>query len=121
MKCLLRFVVIDVDKKNMDKLDSKLNKLFSRIEFLSTWLIRLGLGIAFSIHGLSKFPLPPEVLMDYFGFSPFFASFIALTELGAGLFLIFGGLIKGSIGNLITRVSALAIACLLYTSPSPRD
>ena len=59
----------------MDKLDNKLNKFFSRIQFLSPWLIRLGLGIAFSIHGLSKFPLPPEVLMDYFGFSAFFASF----------------------------------------------
>ena len=57
----------------MDKLDNKLNKFFSRIQFLSPWLIRLGLGIAFSIHGLSKFPLPPEVLMDYFGFSAFFA------------------------------------------------
>ena len=44
----------------MDKLDNKLNKFFSRIQFLSPWLIRLGLGIAFSIHGLSKFPLPSE-------------------------------------------------------------
>ena len=116
MKCLLRFVVIDVDKKFMDKLDNKLNKLFSRIQFLSPWLIRLGLGIAFSIHGLSKFPLPPEVLMDYFGFSAFLASFIALSELGAGLFLIIGGFIKGSIGNLITRVSALTIAVVMINA-----
>ena len=28
----------------MDKLDNKLNKFFSRIQFLSPWLIRLGLG-----------------------------------------------------------------------------
>ena len=60
--------------------------------------------------------MPPEVLMDYFGFSPFFASFIALTELGAGLFLIIGGLIKGSTGNLITRVSALAIAVVMINA-----
>ena len=103
-------------KKDMDKLDNKLNKFFSSLQFLSPWLIRLGLGIAFIIHGLSKFPLPPEVLMNYFGFSPFFASFIALTELGAGLFLIFGGLIKGSIGNLITRVSALAITVVMVNA-----
>ena len=41
----------------MDKLDNKLNKFFSSLQFLSPWLIRLALGIAFSIHGLSKFPL----------------------------------------------------------------
>ena len=103
-------------KKDMDKLDNKLNKFFSSLQFLSPWLIRLGLGIAFSIHGLSKFPLPPEVLIEYFGFSPFLASFVALTELGAGLFLIIGGLIKGSIGNLMTRVSALAITIVMINA-----
>ena len=103
-------------KKGMDKLDNKLNKFFSSLQFLSPWLIRLGLGIAFSIHGLSKFPLPPEVLIEYFGFSPFLASFVALTELGAGLFLIIGGLIKGSIGNLMTRVSALAITIVMINA-----
>ncbi len=116
MRCLLQFVVIDVGKKDMDKLDNKINKFFSNIQFLSPWLIRLGLGIAFSIHGFSKFPLPPEVLIKYFGFSPFLASFVALTELGAGLFLIIGGLIKGSIGNLITRTSALAIAVVMINA-----
>ena len=116
MICLLQFVVIDVGKKDMDKLDNKINKFFSNIQFLSPWLIRLGLGIAFSIHGFSKFPLPPEVLIKYFGFSPFLASFVALTELGAGLFLIIGGLIKGSIGNLITRISALAIAVVMINA-----
>ena len=113
---MLQFVVIDVGKKDMDKLDNKINKFFSNIQFLSPWLIRLGLGIAFSIHGFSKFPLPPEVLIKYFGFSPFLASFVALTELGAGLFLIIGGLIKGSIGNLITRISALAIAVVMINA-----
>ena len=60
--------------------------------------------------------MPPEVLIEYFGFSPFLASFVALTELGAGLFLIVGGLIIGSIGNLITRVSALAIAIVMINA-----
>ena len=39
-----------------------------------------------------------------------------LTELGAGLFLIIGGLIKGSIGNLMTRVSALAITIVMINA-----
>jgi len=97
----------------MNKLDSKINKFLSNIQFLSHWLIRFGLGIAFSIHGISKFPLPPEVLIKYFDFSPFLASFVALSELGAGLFLIVGGFIKGPIGNLITRLSALTIVVIM--------
>ena len=97
----------------MNKLDNRINKFFSNVQFLSPWLIRFGLGIAFSIHGFSKFPLPPEALIKYFGFSPFFASLVALTELGAGLFLIIGGFIKGAIGNLLTRASALAITVVM--------
>ena len=97
----------------MNNLDNKINKFFSNIQFLSPWLIRFGLGIAFSLHGLSKFPLPPEALIKYFGFSPFLASLVALTELVAGLFLVIGGFIKGPIGNLITRASALAITVIM--------
>jgi putative oxidoreductase len=100
----------------MNKLDNQINKYFSNMQFLSPWLIRFGLGIAFSIHGLSKFPLPPEALINYFGFSPFFASLVALAELGAGLFLIIGGFIKGPIGNLITRTSALTISIVMINA-----
>ena len=42
-------------KKFLDKLDNKLNKFFQEYNFYHLGL-RLGLGIAFSIHGLSKFP-----------------------------------------------------------------
>ena len=100
----------------MNKLDNQIHKYFSNMQFLSPWLIRFGLGIAFSIHGLSKFPLPPEALINYFGFSPFFASLVALAELGAGLFLIIGGFIKGPIGNLITRTSALTISIVMINA-----
>ena len=100
----------------MNKLDNQINKFFSNIQFLSSWLIRFGLGIAFSIHGLSKFPLPPEALIKYFGFSPFLSSLIALSELGAGLFLIIGGFIKGPMGNLITRVSSLTIVIVMINA-----
>ena len=100
----------------MNKLDNQINKFFSNMQFLSPWLIRFGLGIAFCLHGLSKFPLPPEALIKYFGFSPFLASLVALAELGAGLFLIIGGFIKGPIGNLITRASALAITVVMINA-----
>ena len=100
----------------MNNLDNQINKFFSNVQFLSPWLIRFGLGIAFSIHGLSKFPLPPEALIKYFGFSPFLASLVALAELGAGLFIIIGGFIKGPIGNLITRASALTITVVMINA-----
>ena len=100
----------------MNKLDNQINKYLSNVQFLSPWLIRFGLGIAFSIHGLSKFPLPPEALIKYFGFSPFLASLVALAELGGGLFLIIGGFIKGPVGNLITRVSALTITIIMINA-----
>ena len=100
----------------MNKLDNQINKFFSNVQFLSPWLIRFGLGVAFSLHGLSKFPLPPETLIKYFGFSPFLASLVALAELGAGLFLIIGGFIKDPIGNLITRASALAITVVMINA-----
>ena len=100
----------------MKNLDNRINKIFTNIQFLSPWLIRFGLGIAFGIHGFSKFPLPPEALINYFGFSPFFASLVAIAELGAGLFLIIGGFIKGPIGNLLTRVSALTIVIVMTSA-----
>ncbi|MBA1338956.1 MAG: putative membrane protein YphA, DoxX/SURF4 family [Pelagibacterales bacterium] len=102
----------------MKQLDNKINKIFSKIEFLAPWLIRFGLGIAFVLHGLGKFPLPPQGLSNFLGSS--LASFVAISELGAGLILIAGGFIKGPFGNLATRfaggtvvivmISALAIA-----------
>ena len=102
----------------MKQLDNKINKIFSKIEFLAPWLIRFGLGISFALHGLGKFPLPPQGLSNFLGSS--LASFVAISELGAGLILIAGGFIKGPFGNLATRfaggtvvivmISALAIA-----------
>ena len=100
----------------MNKFDNQINKFFSNVQFLSPWLIRFGLGIAFSLHGLSKFPLPPEALIKYFGLSPFLASLVALSELSAGLFLIIGGFIKGPIGNVVTRASALAIIIVMVNA-----
>ena len=67
----------------MKQLDNKINKIFSKIEFLAPWLIRFGLGISFALHGLGKFPLPPQGLSNFLGSS--LASFVAISELGAGL------------------------------------
>ena len=97
----------------MKNLDNKINNILGGIDFLAPWLIRLGLGVAFILHGYNKFPLPPQGLIDYFGFSPFLATTVALSEVFAGLVLIAGGLFKNSFGNLITRLGGLMVVVIM--------
>ncbi|MDA9226815.1 DoxX family protein [Methylophilaceae bacterium] len=90
----------------MKSIDNILNAIMSNFYHLAPWLLRLGLGTSFIFHGLSKFPLPPQKLIDYFGFSAELASFVAISELGAGILLILGGFLKGHVGNFMTRLAA---------------
>jgi hypothetical protein len=80
----------------MKSIDNILNAILSNFYNITPWFLRLGLGISFILHGLGKFPLPPQKLIDYFGFSSELASFVAISELGAGILLILGGFLKGT-------------------------
>ena len=95
----------------MKQLDNRINKIFSKVEFLAPWLIRFGLGIAFALHGLGKFPLPPQGLSNFLGSS--LASFVAISELGAGLILIIGGFVKSPLGNLASRFAGGTIVIVM--------
>ena len=95
-------------------LNNKLDLIFKKLKYLSVFFLRLGLGFAFTIHGVNKFPLPPEKLIEYFGFSPFLASFVAISEVAAGITLILGGFLKNYIGNFLTRFSALVIIIIMF-------
>lgn len=97
----------------MKNLDNKINNILEGLDFLAPWLIRLGLGIAFIIHGYNKFPLPPQGLINYFGFSPALATFVALSEVFAGIIIIVGGLLNNSLGNLITRLGGLMVVVVM--------
>ena len=97
----------------MKSIDNILNAIMSNFYHLAPWLLRLGLGTSFVFHGLSKFPLPPQKLIDYFGFSSELASFVAISELGAGILLLLGGFLKGHVGNLITRFAAGVIVIVM--------
>ena len=97
----------------MKNLDDKINNILGGLDFLAPWLIRLGLGIAFIIHGYNKFPLPPQGLINYFGFSPALATFVALSEVFAGTVIIVGGLLNNSLGNLITRLGGLMVVVVM--------
>ena len=98
----------------MKQLDNKINKIFSKIEFLAPWLIRFGLGIAFALHGLGKFPLPPQGLSNFLGSS--LASFVAISELGAGLILIAGGFVTRPFGNLATRFAGGTVVIVMISA-----
>ena len=99
----------------MQNLNKKLNNFFLNIDALASLIFRFGIGIAFLIHGLNKFPLPPQGLIDYFDLSPAIASTVAISELLSGLILILSGFIKNPIGNLLTRLSGLNISILMIS------
>ena len=99
-------------------MDSFLSKLANPFTGLAHWLLRLGLGIDFFLHGYGKLPLPPEKLSGGFQSmgvpSPeILSSLVSLGEMGAGIGIILGGLLKGNIGNITTRLSGGAIGIIM--------
>ena len=97
----------------MNQFLTKFNNFFSNFDALGSLFFRLGVGIAFIIYGLGKFPLPPEGLIEYFGLSPFIASVVAISEVTSGVVLIIAIFIKNSIGHTLTRLAALNIVILM--------
>ena len=91
----------------------KINNSLLNFEALASLLLRFGISIAFIIHGLNKFPLPPEGLIEYFDLSPFLASFVAISELSAGILLIIGGFIRNPYGDILTRLASLTIVIMM--------
>ena len=85
---------------------------------ITPWLLRLGLGISFILHGIGKFPLPPEKMVTWFEsmgymYPELVTSLVALGEVGAGAGIILGGLVNNNIGNVITRLSGGAVAVIM--------
>ena len=97
----------------MQNLNNKINNFFSNIDALASLIFRLGIGVAFIIHGINKFPLPPQALIEYFDLSPALATFVALSELSAGFILIASGFIKNPFGNLLTRLAGFTIVIMM--------
>ena len=97
----------------MKNLINKINNFFSNFEALASLLFRFGIAIAFLIHGLNKFPLPPQGLIEYFDLSPALASLVAISEVSAGVALIVGGFIKNPYGNFITRLAGFTIFIMM--------
>ena len=97
----------------MNNLFLNFNNFFSNFEALGSLFLRLGVGIAFILYGLGKFPLPPEGLTEFFNLSPFIASLVAISELSTGIILIISHFLKNSIGHTLTRLAGLNIVVLM--------
>ena len=96
----------------MDKINETLDNIARPISGLAEWLLRIGLGISFFLHGYGKMPIGE-------GFVGWLASkgvpaagamahMVAWGEMLAGIGIIVGGLIASrteQAGHLITRLS----------------
>ena len=102
----------------MKKLNNLLESSAKPLMPIAPWLLRLGLGTSFILHGIGKFPLPPEKMVTWFEsmgymYPEIITSLVALGEVGAGAGIILGGLISGNVGNLVTRLSGGAVVVIM--------
>lgn len=96
----------------MESLNNFLEKLAKPLSGVADWIIRLGLGISFFLHGFGKLPLDETgLLASNLGYTT--ALMVAWGEVLAGLGIILGGLVSGVIGNLLTRISGGAIGVIM--------
>ena len=102
----------------MNKLNNLLESIAKPLMPITPWLLRLGLGISFILHGIGKFPLPPERMVTWFEsmgymYPEIVTSLVALGEVGAGAGIILGGLLKNKVGDLVTRLSGGAVGVIM--------
>jgi len=104
----------------MNKINETLDNIARPISGLAEWLLRIGLGISFFLHGYGKIPIGE-------GFIGWLASkgvpaagamahMVAWGEMLAGIGIIVGGLIASraeQAGHLITRLSGGAVLFIM--------
>ena len=104
----------------MEKLNNLLETMASPFKAYANYILRIGLGLSFFLHGLGKIPTS-EGFVGWLGsqgvpFANVIAPMLAWTETLSGLGIIFGGLIgvKASVlGNVVTRLSGGAIGVIM--------
>ena len=107
----------------MEKINNLLNTITEPFAFIANFIIRIGLGISFFLHGFGKLPIN-QGFIDFLSskgvpLSNFFAYLVAWGEILAGLGIILGGLlIKSSplIANIITKISGLTIVIIMINA-----
>ncbi len=104
----------------MNKLNNVLEQLASPLKKYSTWLLRIGLGTSFFLHGYGKIPIQ-QSFIDWLAakgvpFADTTAHLIAWGEILSGIGILLGGVIGTKahvIGNLITRLSGGAVMVIM--------
>jgi putative oxidoreductase len=76
------------------------------------WLIRLPLAGVLMQNGLNKFPLDPA-MAEGFGVAYPLWILAAVGEVGVALLLVAGGLLRGALGDLVTRAAGAAAAVIV--------
>ena len=107
----------------MEKINNLLNTITEPFVFIANFIIRIGLGISFFLHGFGKLPIN-QGFIDFLSskgvpLSNIFAYLVAWGEILAGLGIILGGLlIKSSplIANIITKISGLTIVIIMINA-----
>lgn len=78
------------------------------------WVLRAALASVFLFHGVDKF-LGGGIagFAQAMDLPTIIALFVALGEIGAGIFILLGGAITGLLGSTITRFGALGMIVIL--------
>ena len=102
----------------MERINNLLDGIANPISGLAEWLLRLGLGVSFFLHGYGKLPI--DVARGGVWLSGEFGTPVALMvaygEMLAGIGIIVGGLIASrakEAGHLITRLSGGAVLFIM--------
>ena len=104
----------------MNKLNDLLEKLARPLKDYASWLLRIGLGISFFLHGFGKIPIQQGTI-DWLAskglpFADLTWRAVAWGEMLAGIGILIGGLIglnASAVGNLITRLSGGAVMVIM--------
>lgn len=76
------------------------------------WLIRLSVAATFIYHGATKFPnISAGAEMMGMPFLIWFA--VAAGEIAAGLAIVAGGVSRGAMGDILTRLGGLGVAVIM--------
>lgn len=118
----------------MEKIDRLFGRLAKPFFNHAHWLIRLGLGISFFLHGYGKIPISEDFIgwlssnLEWGVIAPqVIAPLLAWGEVLAGLGIILGGILAlfnldkfhptlETLGNVITRLSGGAIGVIMISA-----
>ena len=107
----------------MEKINNFFNKVTSPLDYFVKLLVQFCLGISFFLHGYDKIPIS-QGFIDFLSskgvpLSNISAYIVAWAEILSGLGLIIGGILSlrsSTLGNLITRFSALTIVIIMINA-----